>query len=206
VASEKTDLCANDFRSKVIRSSAHRVRATASSLGKAEINQLQAHTVYIHGEPQNSGIYIDRLLSDIWTILPLESRATLHRTNDTLPRSSSPSSYSFIRGCQTQPTTYGTKNRCTHIHGHTHNTYRLKYIYTHSRTVSSSSYYGWCRLEMREKRRQCSSLMHIAESYTAFGSNSHQHLRIIANVNPVAWSIYQSVCKHDCAVQKRINR
>jgi len=56
------------------------------------------------------------------------------------------------------------KNRRRHIHGHTHNTRRLKYIYTHSRTVFSSSYYGWCRLEMREKRRQCSSLRHIAES------------------------------------------
>jgi len=70
---------------------------------------------------------------------------------------SSTSSYSFIWGCQTQPTTYGTKNRCRHIHGHTHNTCSLKYIYTHSRTVFSSSYYGWCRLEMREKRGQCSS-------------------------------------------------
>jgi len=77
---------------------------------------------------------------------------------------SSSLSYSFIWGCQTQPTTYGTKNRCRHIHRHTQNTRRLKYIYTHSRTVFSSSYYGWCRLEMREKRRQCSSLMHIAES------------------------------------------
>jgi len=46
-----------------------------------------------------------------------------------------------------QPTTYGTKNRCRHIHGHTHNTCRLKYIYTHSQTVFSSSCYG-CRLEM----------------------------------------------------------
>jgi len=42
------------------------------------------------------------------------------------------------------------------------NTRKLKYIYTRSRTVFSSSYYGWYRLEMREKRRQCSSLLHIA--------------------------------------------
>jgi len=76
------------------------------------------------------------------------------------------------------------KNRCRHIHGH--NTCRLKYIYTHSQTVFSSSYYGWCGLEMREKRRQFSSLMHIVlhtqpilcilqrvstNIYTAFGSN-----------------------------------
>jgi len=38
------------------------------------------------------------------------------------------------------------KNRCRHIHGHTHNTRRLKYIYTHGRTVFSSSYYGEIRL------------------------------------------------------------
>jgi len=30
------------------------------------------------------------------------------------------------------------KNRCRHIHGHTHNTRRLEYIYTHSRTVFMS--------------------------------------------------------------------
>jgi len=76
-----------------------------------------------------------------------EPRKFFFHFHSSLPSSSS---YSFIRGCQTQPTTYGTKNRCRHIHGHTHNTRRLKYFYTHSRTVFSSSYYGWCRLEMRE--------------------------------------------------------
>jgi len=47
-------------------------------------------------------------------------RAMLLSLSAFLPTSSSSSSYSFIRGCQTQPTTYGTKSRCRHIHGHTH--------------------------------------------------------------------------------------
>jgi len=91
------------------------------------------------------------------------SNATMHSCNSgPLMCIVSSSSYSFIWGCQTQPTTYSTKNRCRHIHEYTQYMQAKIHLYTQLNSFSSS-YYG-CRLEMREKGRQCSSLMHIAES------------------------------------------